>query len=198
MRIELLDDDNDRFIAVVRSVIEAVVDRQSPETLRVVRIDNWFGERWRGFAGKMLGALGVSRGRLVIPPFVPSRVDAEYSWARRDSSYDPDSEFECLHKRIRSEENLRRYFDQHCPGTIAVWFSSKSASNGRGSIMVYSDVGMSRTVSWYIELDGTRDWEPSVTNGITGQEFLDLLASNKTKAEQGVGGQPATPPRVGD
>lgn len=182
MRIEAKDDDSDRFIAMVRSVVEAVADRESPATLRVIRIDNWFGGRWRGFTSKMLGFFGVSRGRLVIPPFVPSRVESERSWKMRDSAYAPDAESGCLHRRIRSEENLRRYFDQYCPETLAVWFSSKSASNGRGSIMAYSDVGMSRTVSWYVELDGTRGWKPSVTSGITGPEFLDLLPSGGTRA----------------
>jgi len=132
----------------------------------------------------------VSRGRLVIPPFVPSRVDSELSWTKRDSAYVPDSDFNVLHKRIRSEENLRRYFDQHCPDTIAVWFSSKSASNGRGSIMVYSDVGMNRTVSWYIEVTANKNWEPSVANGITTSEFLNLVAFNQTEAEQAVDGNP--------
>lgn len=185
MRINTTTDDDDRFIEIVRAVIEAVVRREAPGTLRVIRIDNWFGEKWRGFAGKVLGAFGVGRGRLVIPPFVPSRVDSEYSWTKEESGYVFDSSFDVLHKRIRSEENLRRYFDQQCPETIAVWFSSKSASNGRGSIMVYSDAGMERTESWYIELTAQKNWEPSVANGITASEFFKFVAPNKTEAESG-------------
>ena len=181
MRIEITTDDNERFIEIVREVVEAIVRRDSPGSLRVIRIDNWFGEKWRGFAGKMLGALGVGRGRLRIPPFVPSRVDSESLWTRRDSAYAPDFDFDLLHKRIPSEENLRRYFDQHCPETVAVWFSSKSASNGRGSIMVYSNVGMKRTISWYVELTTTKNWEFSVANGITTSEFLKLVSSKKQR-----------------
>ena len=183
MRIETLADDDDRFIEIVRGAIEAVVHRDSPGSLRVIRIDNWFGEKWRGFAGKMLGDLGVGRGRLRIPPFVPSRVDSESLWTNRDSDYAPHSEFDLLHKRILSEANLRRYFDQYCPDTIAVWFSSKSASNGRGSIMVYSDVGMTRTVSWYVEVTATKNWNPSVANGVTSSEFLELISPSQTLAE---------------
>lgn len=133
----------------------------------------------------MLGAFGVGRGRLVIPPFVPSRVDSEYSWTKGESGYVLDSDFDALHKRIRSEGNLRRYFDQYFPETIAVWFSSGSASNDRGSIMVYSDIGMERTDSWYIELTARKNWEPSVANGITKSEFLKFVAPNKTAAEPG-------------
>jgi hypothetical protein len=184
MRIDTTDDDDDRFIEIVNAVIEAVVHRESPRTLRVIRIDNWFGEKWRGFAGKVLGAFGVGRGRLVIPPFVPSRVDSEYSWSKGDSGYILDSEFDVLHKRMRSEANLRRYYDQLCPATVAVWFSSKSASNGRGSIMVYCDVGMEHTSSWYVELAASKVWQTSVANGITTSEFLNLLTHNNEEAEQ--------------
>lgn len=120
MRIETIAEDDDRFFEIVRGVIQAVVHRDSPGSLRMIRFDNWFGEKWRGFAGKMLAALGVGRGRLRIPPFVPSRVDSETLWMKRDSAYAPHPDFDLLHKRISSEENLRRYFDQHCPDTVAV------------------------------------------------------------------------------
>jgi hypothetical protein len=191
MRIESTAGDDDRYIEIVRGVVEVVVRRDSPARLRIVRIDNWFGEKWRGFAGKVLGAFGVSRGRLVIPPFVPSRVESECSWTKGESEYVLDPDSDVLHKRIRSEGNLRRYFDQHCPGTIAVWFSSKSASNGRGSIMVYSDVGMEQTVSWYVELTEARNWETSVANGITTSEFLKLVGSSQTEAEPDANDQAA-------
>jgi|GEM_PF-3285829 len=136
--------------------------------------------------------MGVGGGRLRIPPFVPSRIDSESLWTRRDSEYTPDPDLDPLHKRIPSEENLGRYYDHHCPDTIAVWFSSKSASNGRGSIMVYSDDGMTRTVSWYIELTAAKNWKPSVANEVTSAEFLELIASNHSEAEQDVDEKPAT------
>lgn len=185
MHIETIADDDERFIEIVRRVIDANVLLSAPISLRVVRIDNWFGERWRGFAGKALGAFGVSRGRLVIPPFVPSRVVLEASWSKTNSFYTQYTEFNALHQQIRSEENLRRYFDQDCPETIAVWFSSRSMSNGRGSIMVYSDVGMKRTVSWYVELTAQKHWEPSVANGITTSEFVNLIAPHQKEAQSG-------------
>ncbi len=51
--------------------------------------------------------------------------------------------------------------------------------------MVYSDIGMERTDSWYIELTARKNWEPSVANGITKSEFLKFVAPNKTAAEPG-------------
>jgi len=185
MRIFPTDEDDDRFIEIVETVIGAIMDQDSPRTLRLIRVDNWFGVKWRGFAGKVLGAFGVGGGRLVIPPFVPSRVDSEHSWTKGESGYVVDSDFEVLHERIRSEGNLSRYFDKHCPETIAVWFSSKSSSNGRGSIMVYSDVGMDRTYSWYVELAAPKGWRPSVAHGITPSGFLNLLSGRGIEGDRG-------------
>lgn len=185
---DTMADDDDRFIGIVHKVVESSMLMYSPDLLKVVRIDNWFGQRWRGFAGKTLGALGVSRGRLVIPPFVPSRVNSEDSWKKSGNSYSREATFVPLHKRIPSEDNLRRYFDQYWPETIAVWFSSRSKSNGRGSIMLYSDVRRERTTSWYVELAEAKSWQPTLMNGISAQEFESLLARNP---EKGGGGSSA-------
>src|SRR5687767_4502381 len=75
----------DALRAVTRAVTRArqlVPDRalasSLPSDLRVVHIDNWFGPRWRHFAGKVLGALGTrSCERLVVPPFAQGRVLSE-------------------------------------------------------------------------------------------------------------------------
>lgn len=45
MRIEITADDDDRFIEIVHMVIETVAHRDTPGTLRVIRVDNWFGEK---------------------------------------------------------------------------------------------------------------------------------------------------------
>jgi hypothetical protein len=175
--------DDEHFMSIVRSVIESSLNKCSPDSLKVIRIDNWFGQRWRGFAGKTLGALGVGGGRLRIPPFVPSRVESEGSWKRSEDIYSREAAFTPLHQRIRSEQNLNRYFDLHCPETIAIWFSSQSKTNGRGSIMVYSDIGMKSTASWYVELTGANSWQPTVINGITAQEFESFAVLDMSRAE---------------
>jgi hypothetical protein len=176
-------DDDEHFIGIVRTIIESSLGTCSPNSLRVIRVNNWFGERWRGFAGKTLGALGVSGGRLRIPPFVPSRVDSEDSWKKSKDTYSREVAFTPLHQRIRSEKNLTRYFDLHCPETIAIWFSSQSKINGRGSIMVYSDIGMNSTASWYVQLAGANSWQPTVMNGITAQEFESFVVLDMPRAE---------------
>lgn len=186
--------DDARYIEIVQRVVNSLVDRDPPDALTVVRIDNWFGDRWHGFIGKTLGALGVRGGRLVIPPFVPSRVVSESSWSRDGQSYS-SSDREPLHIKISSEANFSRYFNRLCPETTVVWFSSQSASNGRGSIMAYSDVRMVGTGSWFVELSSDKAWEPVATSGITGREFQSRYIKARPSAEAVGAVQPATAPK---
>ena len=52
-------DDAPDFIGHVEQVVNGVVRRHLPETLVLIKINNWFGSKWLGFSGKALGALGV-------------------------------------------------------------------------------------------------------------------------------------------
>ena len=186
MFVEANEGDDPRFAELVEGVVEATSIRTPGEKIRVIRIDNWFSQRWRGFVGKLMGAAGVSRGRLVVPPFVPSRVESESLWLNVDGNYYREQDFESIHKRMRSEDNFKRYFDLVCPKTNAIWFSSNSMKNGRGSIMVYSSAGTNRGLGWYVELSEAKSWGLTVTNGITHPEFEKLLRYIKPCAEQAV------------
>jgi hypothetical protein len=176
--IESLDGDDEQFLHIVRCVLEQSLEFHRPSALRVLRVDNWFGPRWLGFAGKVLGALGVHAGRLVIPPFVPSRIVSEIPWRHTGEVWRRESEYEPLHKRMRSADNLGRFFDLFCPETMAMWFSSRSAANGRGAVMVYSSAGDPQTASWYAELAKSKanDWSPKAMKRITPGEFSALAA----------------------
>ena len=81
-------DDAPDFIGHVEQVVNGVVRRHLPETLVLIKINNWFGSKWLGFSGKALGALGVwnkprnePADNIRIPPFVPSRVVSQRSFA---------------------------------------------------------------------------------------------------------------------
>src|SRR5204862_2461526 len=69
------EDDDPIFINLTQRLIHGIVSTRRPKEYCVVRIDNWFGERWLNFSGKTLGALSVhKRTKVTFPPFVPSRV----------------------------------------------------------------------------------------------------------------------------
>ena len=169
--------DDFTYLAMAAGALTGVRQRFEAAQFRIIRIDNWFGPKWHGFSGKALGAVGIAKQRLTVPPFVPSRVESEELWVRKDESYVRLDKFSPLHKRISSEGNLRRYLDRECPNSICFWFCGRTASNGRGSIMVYSTAIPDDPISWFVELSADKGWSPTMTEGISPAEFSDLVAT---------------------
>ena len=82
--IDLEAGDAAPFIDRVRALATGVVRMHGPQNLVITRIDNWFGPKWLAFSGKLLGALGVAKKDLTLPPFVPSRVVWQHDYQRDD------------------------------------------------------------------------------------------------------------------
>jgi hypothetical protein len=59
-RIAAAADDADAFVSVVDGVVDGIARAHRPVEVVVVKIDNWFGDKWLKFSGKVFGALGVS------------------------------------------------------------------------------------------------------------------------------------------
>ncbi len=171
------------YLAMTASAITAVRERFGPKYFRVIRIDNWFGPKWHGFSGKALGAVGIAKQRLTVPPFVPSRVESEELWVSEGDAYLRLDDFSPIHKEISSEENLRRYLDKECSESICFWYCGRTAINGRGSIMFYSTMTPDNPASWFVELSSENGWRPSKTEGISPSEFSNLVTTEAIKAE---------------
>src|SRR5260370_2493136 len=100
-------DDAQDFIRHVEQVVNGVVRRYSPETLVLIKINNWFGSKWLGFFCKALGALGVwnkprnePADNIRIPPFLPSRVLSQRSFAA--PTHDEVSHGKTMHTQLPS------------------------------------------------------------------------------------------------
>ena len=169
-------EDNVDFITHAQRALRSVMAGYRHESIRIVRINNWFGSRWLAFSGKLMGGVGVCKWRLTVPPFVPGRVVDESLWGRvNDAHYKSLEGFRPLHRSMGSEENTRRYLDLECPNSITVWVSGRSEINRRGSIMVYVTGENRKTDSWYVELSEERQWQPTKAIGITRKEFGMLV-----------------------
>jgi hypothetical protein len=110
--------DAPEFMAQTEAILSRIAAAQ-PRQIYIVRIDNWFGKKWAGFAGKVLGALGVSyRTDLVVPPFVPNRVtdQACYEFSPVTKEYLPAGRGSELHVEQSSSQNLRRKVTELFPG----------------------------------------------------------------------------------
>jgi hypothetical protein len=172
--VEQMFSDSPAFIARVESFLALAVQTR-PANLILIRIDNWFGERWVGFGGKFSGLAGIRfMHNLVLPPFVPSRVVQQvcYCFSASDQQYVREQCAAPIHIEQASSENLRRFVDVLLPTTALVWFSDKSAEIDRGSVMAYvpSPVGH---VASYAEFVADRAWAPTRLIGLARDELKD-------------------------
>ena len=54
--------DDPGFLDWVEATVVGVEEAIDTKQTYVVKIDNWFGQRWLGFSGKALGALAHANG----------------------------------------------------------------------------------------------------------------------------------------
>jgi hypothetical protein len=177
------DDSND-FVKQVELVVHGVLYRYTPETLVLIKIDNWFGSSWLGFSGKVLGALGVwhksynqPADNIRIPPFVPNRVVSQRRFAA--PAYEEVDAGKRLHIHIASTDALARKARTLLPNTALMWYSGNSSATGRGAVMVYAPVGASYW-PWYVSLEKGMPWRVTETWDIKRQDFSRII-------EQGAG-----------
>ena len=177
--LEPNESDDDGFLTLVRSAVRHVVEQHLPTNLYLVRIDNWFGERWLGFGGKLVGAVGVHPTELTIPPFNPNRVRAECAFVRTDDgSYAQVDGVERLHLDISSEANLRRKIRATTESGVFAWFSGNSIANGRGSLLVYTSA-KEDAVGWYAGFERKDGWRIESQKGISREALLTLVAAHR-------------------
>ena len=167
MRITPDIDDAPDFVRQVEQVANGVIRLHAPETLVLIKIDNFFGSKWLGFSGKALGAIGVwfnpsyhPANIVRIPPFVPNRVVSQQRFSA--PTYE---EIDCgkpIHKRMPSRVALNRTVATAAPKSALVWYSGESKVTGRGAVMAYVPAGDSYRL-WYAALETGESWSVTET-----------------------------------
>jgi hypothetical protein len=190
--LSVKEDDDRQFISLAQKLIHGVVQTRMPKDYCVVRVDNWFGDRWLNFTGKILGQLGVRKlGRITFPPFVPSRLGSYtlFTWNQEKDEYVSVENFRVVHKWQRSAENFQNFVDRKYPDSAFFWFSGNTKVNSRGSVMgyvagSYPDQGITRTAeqrgrrarteqpfwTWYLEFKKEAGWKHSKAINITPEQ----------------------------
>lgn len=184
--------DSAEFVEKVRAVAIGVAGDYEPARLYVIRIDNWFGPKWMGFAGKFSVAKGVGFGvhkrRLHVPPFVPQRVVAERVFVGPD--YEETVVMPPLHIDCPGKEALKRRIEDIDKDAAFLWFSAESEEQKRGSVMVYLPMAFDAAVHRRGELRGCgafyvgysereTGWEPAMLRGISRGEMRHLEESGR-------------------
>lgn len=163
--------DDPRYLEWVEAVVSGVEDSFRTDLTFVVKIDNWFGQRWLGFSGKLVGALGFRKTKLTLPPFVPSRVVSQLRV--REEGTDP-GRHKSLHVWQPSAENLQRYTEVVLPGAHAFWYSGRSDSSGRASFMAYVSTPDGHW-PWYVSLQRKVTWRVVKCIGIRISELDEFI-----------------------
>ncbi len=179
MRILPDTDDAPEFIALVERICLGVLRHHAPESIVLIKIDNWFGSKWLGFSGKSLGAIGVwnkpydrPATDIRIPPFVPHRVASQRRFAA--PTYEEIDPGKPVHARMRSSVALWRKAALAASATALVWYSGKSSGSGRGAVMAYVPVKNSYW-PWYAGWEKRQSWHLSETWDIKREQLTQLI-----------------------
>jgi hypothetical protein len=166
----------------VCSIIEGAVAIHQPDEFHVTKVDHWFDHKWKGFSGKVLGALGVWHRPVTVPPFVQNRIVEQRRFERRGDSkgYVLATSAPEIHHHGRSEDNLHRPARRVAPHTALFWYSGDTQSTGRGSLMGYIPVEGDYW-TWYLAFRRDEEWRVLHRNGI--QEYEVRMLRDRGLAE---------------
>ena len=152
LKILPTEEDSPGYLEFIERAIQGLVRDSPPQVIWLVRVDNWFGKKWCAFVGKVMGAFGVARtDRLVVPPFVPARIQGVQYLHAVVGGYRSEAPPFDLHQTQPSESNARRFIDEITDDGLFVWYTGRSGKNERGSLMVYR-IRSEEHWGWHIEL----------------------------------------------
>lgn len=175
--ISATSEDHPEFVQIVGTFVEHYAQLYHPPGILIHHVDNWFGERWLGFAGKLKGAVGirnrsVNNTTLPLPPFRPSRILSCHDFASTpNAGYQL---FSTTSHGLHRERNGGEYNHLHRLN-LYVWYSGNTQSNTNGSLMIY-DVTEDGSTGWYIGLSRKRDWSITQTVNVTKDECRRILS----------------------
>lgn len=182
----VFDSDDPGFMLCATELVCGIVGGMALPRYQTFRIDNWFGPKWLGFCGKLVGAVGVANSRnVVIPPFVQNRLTAQSLFVRNDDGrYSFHGDGPQIHNIGSSKSNFKNYARDIAPDTILFWISGNSKSNRRGSLMSYKP-GPDNYWMFYVEYqknDG--DWSVSQHKQMP-PGIADMLRSQSVRYTDG-------------
>jgi len=194
-----LTDDND-FIKLVRTIVNGVLTRQSPDQVWIIHINNWFDHKWLRFSGyggeaswMFSGSPGPARldslasrfdrvkgaffkTKTTFPPFTPERVLGQWSFEKSGDEYVEFALPRVPHEAAKShsETNLNRRLTHFSQSAVFVWYSANTLANGRGSLMVYSVSGTTDDC-WFASFHRNLTWSLAKTKSISREKVLLLI-----------------------
>lgn len=174
IRFQHYTNDDPEFTSLIEAFVNHLMDTVSPKDFYLVKIDHWFDFKWRGFQGKLLGALGLRNfEKLRVPPFVPDRVLNQRHFEKAVMRYCERKAG--LHFYQSSNENLtRKCLVAVSEPRLFIWYSGGTKDGHRWSMMTYV-IEPEGPRSFYISLAKGTEWGLFKTDGISKNEARALL-----------------------
>ncbi|MBV9469277.1 MAG: hypothetical protein JOZ57_08520 [Abitibacteriaceae bacterium] len=181
--IEIIACENDgtHYIEAVQNIINGAATAYQPGGVYVVKIKGWFDHKWLGFSGKRLGAVGVWKHPLTLPPFHPHRVQSQkcYAWRPSTQDYERFDWAARLHIYQESSQNLRREIRRRKPSVLYVWYCSDTARTQRGSLMVYAHTKRDQA-AWFISFYSNNQWRSRQAEEISVERIANFEAMGQS------------------
>jgi hypothetical protein len=171
--------DDPAFVLIADNIARNLLAARQPESLFRFHVRNWFDQKWLGFAYKTLGALAVwhTLKALTPPPFHPRRILRQEAFRRVSGEPLVYEAYQSppWHVWQPSANNQWRQFRRWQGFAILVWFSSNTAKQGQGSIMVYI-VNHGENEAWHASFAKTGGaWRIYKTQDIPREELENLI-----------------------
>jgi hypothetical protein len=166
--LSINDKDNTDFISNAEIIIQDRIEIWNPFILGVIKIDNWFDDKWLNFSGDIMPGLTIWKDEITIPPFHPNRVLSTdfYRRLRLKGEYQKLHDSSPLHIKQPSQNNLNRKITNFIDDGLFIWYSSNTKTNNIGSLMGYYVKGTD-CFTFYLTLTKEKKWNVSKTIGLT-------------------------------
>ncbi|MDJ1473390.1 hypothetical protein [Xanthocytophaga flava] len=170
--------DDATFLSYLETLIQNQVNDYRPNHLYLIRLDNWFDDKWLGFSGTRMHEISIWQlDQVTVPPFHPNRVESCLYYKLKEGSYTLKVMTKPLHIIQTSTDNLHRKITDFMDDGLFVWYSSNSKMNSMGAVMMYQ-VKDNECFPFYLSLSGGINWKVQKTKGITRSQVEEILAAN--------------------
>lgn len=170
--------DDVTFLSCLETLIQNRVKEYRPNQLYLIRLDNWFDDKWLRFSGTRMHEISIWQlDQVTVPPFHPNRIESCLYYKLEESGYTSREMTTPLHIIQTSTDNLHRKITDFTDDGLYIWYSSKSKMNSMEAVMMYR-VKDNECFPFYLSLSGGLNWKVQKIKGITRNQVQEILAAN--------------------
>ena len=163
IEFEISKSDDHEFIDLMRKIIMGNIIVSAQSKVFVVKVDNWFSNKWLGYAGGKYhsGLFHTPAQDITLPPFSKRRIisSAYYEYDKDTAEYLEKTPIKDIPEYSRDIPEASRRIRKLFPQVGFFWYSGNTDAQKRGCVMgyIWKDDGPS---PWYIGYTYDKKWNP--------------------------------------